>query len=51
MKRWMALLLGSAHAETLSPVTGLPLSGEAVCPVLLSIVHPADGKQPWGLQA
>ena len=54
MKRWIALVLalalGSARAETLSPVTGLPLSGGSVRPVLLSIVHTADGKQPWGIQ-
>ena len=54
MKRWIALvlvlLLGSACAESASPVTGLPLVGDCVRPVILSIVHPADGKQPWGLQ-
>ena len=52
MKKWIALLvaclIGSASAA--SPTTGLPLEGEWVQPVLLSIVHPADGKQTWGMQ-
>lgn len=60
-----ALLLTAAHAESVSPTTGLPLSGAPVTPVLLPIGNNVNtvktggrqqkaagvGKgQPWGAQ-